>query len=288
MISASKSDSLPESLGAALAAARGRLTPAQQTVADYFGQAGPDTLVLSASEIAARLAVSDATVVRTAQALGYPGLPELRRALADFADEPTLAERLHRTLERSDGVEGLLATSIEGLLASLDVLVQRVTPDAFGRTVGLLAGARPLLWSGIGPSAPLADYATALSRRIGQPAATLTQSGIGAADDLLLVAPGAVVVALAYGHVHPHVAALVNRAAAVEVPVVLITDTLEARLGPQVAETLTIWRGTPGFFSSHGPTLALLEALILGIAETDPARADRSLADLGDLRSQIS
>jgi DNA-binding MurR/RpiR family transcriptional regulator len=288
MASAIQHDVLPSSLSAAIAAARGSLTPAQQKVADYFGQAGPDTLVLSASQIADRLGVSDATVVRTAQALGYLGLPELRRALAEFADEPTLAERLHRTLERSEGVEGLLATSIDGLLASLDVLVQQIPPDLFGRTIDLLAGARPLLWSGIGPSAPLADYAATLCRRVGQPAAPLTQSGIGAADDLLLVEPGAVVVALAYGHVHPHVAALVNRAAHIKVPVILITDTLQGRLGTKVAETLITWRGTPGFFSSHAPTLLLLEALILGIAETEPTRAQRSLADLTDLRSQIS
>jgi DNA-binding MurR/RpiR family transcriptional regulator len=287
MVSATANDSLPLSLAAAVAASRGRLTPAQQRVADYFGQAGPDTLVLSASEIAERLGVSDATVVRTAQALGYPGLPELRRALAEFADEPTLAERLHRTLERSDGIEGLLAASIESLLGSLDVLLQQIPPDTFGRTVDLLARARPLLWSGIGPSAPMAEYGCTLARRIGQPSVALTQSGLGAADDLLLVEPGAVVVALAYGHVHPHVAALVDRAARTAVPVVLITDTLQGRLGARVTETFVTWRGTPGFFSSHAPTLVLLEALILGIAETDPTRAERSLAELGALRSQL-
>jgi DNA-binding MurR/RpiR family transcriptional regulator len=287
MTPASQHKSLHSSLAVALAASRANLTPAQHRVADYFGQAGPDTLVLSASQIADRLGVSDATVVRTAQALGYAGLPELRRALAEFADEPTLAERLHRTLERTDGVRGLLAASIEGLLASLEVLVQQIPQDTFARTVGLLAGAGPVLWSGIGPSAPLAEYACVLCRRIGQPSMALTKSGLGAADDLLLVEPGSVVVALAYGRVHPHVAALVERAATVDVPVVLITDTLADRLGDQVAETLVTWRGTPGYFSSHAPTLVLLEALVLGVAESDPPRAEASLAELGDLRSRV-
>jgi DNA-binding MurR/RpiR family transcriptional regulator len=110
---------------------------------------------------------------------------------------------------------------------------------------------------------------------------------VGAADDLLEVAPGATVVVLAYGHVHPHVDALLDRAAACGVPVVLITDTLHEQLAPRVAETLVTWRGTPGLFSSHAPTVVLLEALILGVAGTAPERAEASLAELNALRGQV-
>src|SRR5947209_17732071 len=85
-----------------VARALGHLTPAQRQVAEYLVGAGRSAMVQSASAIAERLGVSDATVVRTAQALGYSGLPEMRRALAGQADDPTLDERLHRTLARAD------------------------------------------------------------------------------------------------------------------------------------------------------------------------------------------
>ncbi len=287
MASATQQETLPRSLAATVADARGRLAPAQRKVADYFVEAGPATLLMSASEIAEQLAVSDATVVRTAQALGFAGLPELRQALAVVAEEPTLAERLHRTLEHAGDTRDLLADAITGLLTSLDVLVQHVTPAAFARTVDLLAGADVVLWSGIGPSGSLADYACTLTRRMGRRSLALTHSGVGAADDLLEVAPGAVVVVLAYGHVHPHVDALLDRAASCGAPVVLVTDTLHEQLGTRVAESLVTWRGTPGLFSSHATTVVLLEALILGLAGTAPERAEASLAELNVLRSQV-
>jgi DNA-binding MurR/RpiR family transcriptional regulator len=66
--------------------------------------------------------------------------------------------------------------------------------------------------------------------------------------------------------------------------VVLVTDVLEAELGDRVAETLVCWRGTPGLFTSHAPTMVLLEALLLGLARADPGRAESSLAQLDGLR----
>src|SRR5690349_21497446 len=112
MTDATLRGTLPRPLMARIADARPRLTPTQHRVADYFVQAGPTTLLMSASDIARELEVSDATVVRTAQALGFPGLPELRQALAVVADEPTLAQRLHRTLEHAGDTQDLLSDAI--------------------------------------------------------------------------------------------------------------------------------------------------------------------------------
>jgi DNA-binding MurR/RpiR family transcriptional regulator len=285
---ARQQDWLPDALVARLAAALGSLPPAQRQVAEYLLQAGPAIVVRSASEIAEQLGVSDATVIRTAQALGFGGLPELRRALAGGDDQPSLGDRLQRTLRQAGDSGDVLATSVESLLASLGVLVEQVSPDLFGRAVRLLAGAEPVLWSGIGPSAALADYACTLTRRVGWESVALTQAGIGAADDLLLLRPGSALVVLAYGQVHAHVRTLLGQAARSNLPVVLITDTLQHELGPLVSETLTCWRGNPGFFSSHAPTVVLLDALVLGVANTDPARAQRSLAELTTWRALVS
>lgn len=276
------------SFAATVAAARSRLGPAQRAVADYLVQAGPSMLLRSATEIATDLGVSDATVVRTAQALGFTGLPELRRAIAVVADEPTLAERLQRTLADAAGSDSVLSTSIENLLDSLDVLVQHVTPTILGAAVEDLASADRILWSGIGPSAALAEYACTLTRRLGHESTALTHSGIGAADELMLIRPGTAVVVLAYTRAHPHVEALITHASTLGVPVVLITDTLHDQLHARVAHTLITWRGIPGLFSSHATTVVLIEALVLGIARTDPERAEQSLALLNELRDQVS
>ncbi len=259
------------------------LSPAQRQVADYLVASGRSAMVESASSIAGELGLSDATVVRTAQALGYRGLPELRRALAGEAEHVTLAERLHHSLAETE--DDLVVNSVASLASSLDALVRQVSGSRFDRAVETLDGADRVLWSGIGPSAPMADYASVLARRLGRPSLALTRSGTAAADDLLEVAPGDALVLFTYGRVHRHVEALVRRAEELGVPVVLVTDVLEGALGDRVAVTLVCWRGTPGLFASHAPTMVLLEALLLGMARTDPDRAERSLARLEELRT---
>jgi DNA-binding MurR/RpiR family transcriptional regulator len=264
----------------------GALSPAQRLVAEYLVGSARSAVIESASAIAGELGVSDATVVRTAQALGYSGLPELRRALAGHVEDVTLAERLHRSLART--VDDPVINTVDSLVASLDVLVQHVTGPRFDHAVELLDRADRLVWSGIGPSAPLADYASVLARRLGRPSVAITRSGSSAADDLLELAPGSAVVMLSYGRLHRHADALTQRAADLGIPVVLVTDVLEGELGHRVAETLVCWRGSPGLFTSHAPTMVLLEALLMGLARVDPERAESSLARLVDLRLLMS
>src|SRR5437762_6503874 len=77
----------------------GDLSPAEAQVARFFRENREEVLVASAAALASRIGTSDATVVRAAKALGYAGLDELRRDLADeLRQNLTPASRVARTL----------------------------------------------------------------------------------------------------------------------------------------------------------------------------------------------
>src|SRR5882672_10647503 len=107
-----------------------RLAPAERRVAEQLIEFGPEGALLSAAALAAQLGTSDATVVRTAKALGYSGLAELRRALATYGNNPPPGERLRRTLEHTDANE-LFASVIGGQLSALETLTRNVSPEVF-------------------------------------------------------------------------------------------------------------------------------------------------------------
>src|SRR5229473_3260484 len=52
-------------------------------VAAFISEHAEDVAFLSVNDLARQLETSDATIVRTAQALGYTGFPDLRRELID-------------------------------------------------------------------------------------------------------------------------------------------------------------------------------------------------------------
>ena len=263
------------------------LAPAEQRVAELLLDLGPEATLLSAAALAEQLGTSDATVVRTAKSLGYSGLAELRRALAAYGDNPPLGERLRRTLEQTPGDE-LFASAIRNHLSALDNLSRNVSPQAFQAAVAVLAGRERIVWRGVGPSAHLAAYGQLITQRIGKPSTALVHTGTSFADELLTLAPTDAIVVFAYGRLQSHVRVLLEHAATIDAPVVLVTDTLGRKLGTGVTTTLQSGRGAPGLFASHGTTLVVIEALVLAIAATDRAESEASLTKLNELRAALA
>ncbi len=258
-------------------------------MADYLLHTGSRAAPMSAQEIAAAVGTSDATVVRTARSLGYASLRELRRALAGpDDDDPDLSARLHATIGDSPSAHDVLATAVDRQLQSLQELLRRVPATEFDHATRVLADAPHVWWCWTGPSAYLADYAAFLCRRLGRPSGSLTHSGTDHADELLALRADDAVVVLAYGRVHPYVRVLLRRAADIGAQVVLVTDTLGQRLPAPVAVQLQAGRGAQGLFATHGPTIVLVEALVLAMAAADPARSEATVSTLNDLRHALA
>ena len=100
-----------------------RIAPAERRVAERLIELGPEGALLSAAALAAQLGTSDATVVRTAKALGYGGLADLRRAMATQGADPPLRERL------SD-VPALVDHLLRSIASHLAMRAKTIAPDA--------------------------------------------------------------------------------------------------------------------------------------------------------------
>jgi DNA-binding MurR/RpiR family transcriptional regulator len=262
------------------------LAPAERRVAEMLIDMGPAASLLSAAALAEQLGTSDATIVRTARSLGYSGLAEMRRTLAAYGDNPPLGERLRRTLDHTTGHE-ILAASIRDHLAAVESLTRNVSSETFRAAAAVLAASDRIVWRGVGPSAHLAGYGQLMTQRIGKASTALVHTGTSFADELLTLANGDAVVLLAYGRLQRHVRVLLDRAATVDAPVVLVTDSLGHKLEARVHTTLQSGRGTPGLSASHATTLIVIEALVLAIAATHQDEAQASLTALNTLRAAV-
>jgi DNA-binding MurR/RpiR family transcriptional regulator len=263
------------------------LAPAERRVAEFLLDLGSEATLLSAASLAEQLGTSDATIVRTAQSLGYSGLAELRRALAAYGESPPIGERLRRTLEQTPD-DDLFPSAIRNHLSALETLTRNVSPQAFQDAVAILAGKDRVVWRGVGPSAHLAAYGQLMTQRIGKPSSALVHTGTSFADELLTLEPDDAVVLFAYGRLQPHVRVLLEYAETLQAPVVLITDVLGRRLEADVTTTLQCGRGAPGLFASHGITLVVIEALVLAIAATQQSESEVTLAKLNELRAALA
>jgi DNA-binding MurR/RpiR family transcriptional regulator len=266
------------------------LAPGARRIIRFIADNPALALAHSAAQLGTQLGTSDASIVRAAQALGYTGLPELKRALAASLDHSgTPAEAMRHTLadtgaEVGSAVDLVIATH----RAAIEVLAAPAARATTLAAVAVLQPARRVLVFGIGPSGPLARYTALLLRRIGRAARELDATGIALADQLLDLTVGDVLLVLAYGQAYREVVAVLAEAHQRNLPIVLVTDSLEERLARQADVVVPARRGHTGGVALHGTTLVLLEAIILGLAATDGQRAVTALERLDDLRAAVA
>ena len=82
-----------------------QLTPTQRKVLDFILKQPEQAVFLTATDLARDLDVSDTSIVRLAQALGYAGYPHLKRRLREHVQPRiTTVERLGEAVRRVERV----------------------------------------------------------------------------------------------------------------------------------------------------------------------------------------
>ncbi|NJN16967.1 MAG: MurR/RpiR family transcriptional regulator [Oscillochloris sp.] len=180
---------VPAGTLARLRATYNSLPEQARAVADFI-VASPDEMIhLSVRSLATRIGVSEATITRCCQAIGYSGLRELKLALA--AEQVTPLHGSHAAVQPEDTVltitEKVLRSDMQAIADTLVLLDQHALEQA----VAALHTAPQVEFYGAGSSIPIVIDAYHRFLRIGVPVAAITDPyfQIIAASQVL---PGAV------------------------------------------------------------------------------------------------
>ncbi len=272
------------------AVAFGQLSAVELATLRFFQENPEEVLVSSAAALAEKIGTSDATVVRTAQALGYAGLDDLRRHLADeLRMSLSPAARLSRTLRVLSHDRGSVLESIVDIhISALQKLKTDITPALFDSAIEVLSQADRIVVFGLGPSSALADYFSIQLGRFGIESRSIVQTGVLFADDLHRLKKSDAVVILAYTRVYRELESLLSRITRVGAQAVLLSDSLGDVLRKRVKLVLPVARGNTDWFSTHTATLGLIEALLIGLAAKRPGEMVAELSELNKLRSELA
>jgi DNA-binding MurR/RpiR family transcriptional regulator len=272
-----------------IASAARPLPPAALKLARFIERNPGAAVTGSAADLARRLGLSDASVIRAARTLGFAGMSELRRAIAAALEGQSPAARMRRTLDEAGADSGhAIELVLEAHAEALTALRSPATRRALSTAVRALGAAERVVVFGIGPSGPLARYTAMLLLRAGRPARSLDATGIALADQLLDLRAGDALLLLAYGRAYREVTATIAEARRQNLPIVLVTDALESSMARMADVVVPAQRGRAEHVALHGATLVVLEALVLGLAATDRARALTALDRLNELREAVS
>ncbi len=263
------------------------LTKSQQRIASFLLASHDEAAFMSAADLAERLDLSEATVVRFAKAVGYDGFPHLRRSLQDlFRARATPASRLQRKLSELVSSQGHVLDKVLAMeVQYLTEASRSVDPADFDRAVDILLSGRRVFVFASGPSGILADLAELRLRRLGILTIAMTESGRHLLEKLQLLQSGDVVLAAGFHHLRPELIAVLDHARATDCRSILLTDTLAPALQGKPDVILAARRGPVSTFHSLTVPMSILNALILALAMARPAESLAALNRLAQLRT---
>ena len=172
------------------------LSEAEQRVGAAILEQPQEVVFLPVKELAQRIGVSEATIVRCCRSLGFTGLRQLKLALA--AETLTAPQQvIHEAIQPGDSVltvaRKVLRSDQEAIADTLTVL----DGAALERAVAAILGATRIEFYGIGSSMPVALDAYYRFARLGLPATVVTDPHMQAVSAAQLP-PGAVAFAISH------------------------------------------------------------------------------------------
>jgi len=133
-----------------LSAQKNSLTGAQQRALKYITENQEDAVFLTASSLSRRINVSEATIVRLAQALGFRGFREMQRTLRDnFQNRLSTDARLEQTVKHAKTDEDILVKVVQEDIRNLTQTLEAIPIDTFHQSVTEMATSRRIFVIGL-------------------------------------------------------------------------------------------------------------------------------------------
>jgi DNA-binding MurR/RpiR family transcriptional regulator len=265
------------------------LTKSEKVIANFLRKNQEESAFLSAGEIARRLELSEATLVRFARTLGFNSYPAMREVLQEnFRQRVTHSTRLRGRLDelRQNGgiFERLTAMEIDYLTQALDSIDRK----EMDRAVDLIKKHDKIFVFGLGPSISLVDLMEIRLHRFGKEVVPLKVSGREVIDSLLVMKPKDLVFVICFFDQNPTLQLVLDYSRKVGATIIMLTDTLDTILGEKADVILSARRGPVGEFHSLVVPMTVINTLLLSVASADQQHIMPVLDRLDSLRAKLN
>jgi DNA-binding MurR/RpiR family transcriptional regulator len=253
------------------------LSHAHQKLARLILDNGLFVAFASAAELGKQVGVSNATVVRFCQALGYDGYPELQAAVR--ANLPTYVHKVQQIERKRASVrtENILQRIFELDAQNLSNTLATLDQDLFGAATRALAKASDILVVAGGLSAGPALYLAHSLNVMGFDARAALNGGIPLALELTRVKPTSVLIGISVWRYVADTVAAMEHARRVGATGIAISDSAVAPIAQHAAFAFQVTTEGAAHSLSLTGMLALMNAFVAALSFTRPKQTARAL-----------
>ena len=248
-----------------------RLSKGQKLIAEYILNNYDKAAFMTAAKLGISVGVSESTVVRFANELGFSGYPKLQKALQELIkNKLTTVQRLELSNEYisdSDSLKGVLKADIENIRATLE----KINPDVFEEVVNEIFKANNIYILGLRSSTAVAEFLGFYLNIILQNVRTVRYGISDIFEQMINVKEGDLVIGIGFPRYASKTIAALDFSKNKGAKVVAITDSLISPLAAKADLTLIAQSNMASFVDSLVAPMSVANALIISVAmkETD-------------------
>lgn len=242
-----------------------RLSKGQKLIAEYILKNYDKAAFMTAAKLGVSVGVSESTVVRFANELGFLGYPKLQKALQELIkNKLTTVQRLELSndfVTDGDALKGVLKADMENIRATLE----KINPYTFEEVLNCIFKAKNIYIIGLRSSTALAEFLGFYLNIILQNVRVVSHGISDIFEQMINVSEGDLIIGIGFPRYAAKTIDSLDFAKNRGAKVVSITDSLLSPLAAKADYTLIAQSNMASFVDSLVAPLSVINALIIAV-----------------------
>lgn len=248
-----------------------RLSKGQKLIAEYILKHYDKAAFLTAAKLGASVGVSESTVVRFANELGFSGYPKLQKSLQELIkNRLTTVQRIELSNDFIDQ-ESTLKSVLKSDMENIRFTLEKINHKTFDDVVNSIFNAKRIYILGLRSSTPIAEFLGFYLNLILDNAKVISYGVSDIFEQMMNVSKEDLVIGIGFPRYAARTIEALDYAQTNESTVVAITDSLLSPLAARANYTLIAQSNMASFVDSLVAPLSIVNALIIavGLREKD-------------------
>lgn len=242
-----------------------RLSKGQKLIAEYILKNYDKAAFMTAAKLGTSVGVSESTVVRFANELGFSGYPKLQKALQELIkNKLTTVQRLELSsdfISDGDALRGVLKADMENIRATLE----KINSHTFEQVLNSIFKAKNIYIIGLRSSTAIAEFLGFYLNVILQNVRMVSYGISDIFEQMINVREGDLVIGIGFPRYAAKTIDALDFAKSKGADVVAITDSLLSPLAAKADNTLIAQSNMASFVDSLVAPLSVVNALIISV-----------------------
>ena len=242
-----------------------RLSKGQKLIAEYILKNYDKAAFMTAARLGNSVGVSESTVVRFANELGFSGYPKLQKALQELIkNKLTTVQRLELSndfISDGDALRGVLKADMENIRATLE----KINTHTFEQVLNSIFKAKNIYIIGLRSSTAIAGFLGFYLNVILQNVRMVSYGISDVFEQMINVREGDLVIGIGFPRYAAKTIDALDFAKSKGADVVAITDSLLSPLATKADYTLIAQSNMASFVDSLVAPLSVVNALIISV-----------------------